>query len=64
MKKIFLKPAKGLKVRDPDRGDFLPDDGREVVLTTFWRRRLRDGDVVEAKTQSSSSVAKSKSKEQ
>lgn len=43
-----LKPAEGRAVRDPVRCTLLPADGAEVTLDAFWRRRLRDGDVVEA----------------
>ncbi len=32
-------------VRDPNDGTPLPAEGRDLPLTTFWRRRLRDGDV-------------------
>jgi len=42
-----LKPAAGRAVRDPVKGTLLPADGAEVVMDIFWRRRLRDGDVVE-----------------
>lgn len=43
-----LKPAReGLAVPDPERGDMLPRAGRTVPLNSYWRRRLRDGDVVE-----------------
>ena len=42
-----LKPADGRAVRDPAKGKLLPEDGAEVTLNAFWRRRLRDGDVVE-----------------
>ncbi|MDE8559103.1 DUF2635 domain-containing protein [Pantoea vagans] len=43
-----LKPAEGRAVRDPVKRTLLPADGAEVTLDAFWRRRLRDGDVVEA----------------
>ncbi|MDH1088840.1 DUF2635 domain-containing protein [Pantoea brenneri] len=42
-----LKPAEGRAVRDPAKRTLLPADGAEVTLDAFWRRRLRDGDVVE-----------------
>lgn len=43
-----VKPAEGLKVRDPVTRQFI-DDHHEVDPTDFyWNRRLRDGDVVEA----------------
>lgn len=43
-----LKPAEGRAVRDPVKRTLLPADGAEVTLDAFWRRRMRDGDVVEA----------------
>jgi hypothetical protein len=45
---MFVKPAEGLVIPDPDRHDMLPADGRDVPASDFWMRRLRDGDVVEA----------------
>lgn len=44
-----VKPAPGLRIRDPEKGDYLPEAGREVPNTQYWQRRLRDGDVVAAK---------------
>jgi hypothetical protein len=44
---MFLKPVDGRQVPDPDRGDLLPDEGREVPDTQYWHRRLIDGDVLE-----------------
>jgi len=43
---MFLVPAEGRQVADPDRRDHLPAEGREVVLTQYWQRRIADGDVV------------------
>jgi hypothetical protein len=43
---MFVKPANGLVIPDPDRHDALPADGRDVPASDFWLRRLRDGDVV------------------
>ncbi len=42
-----VKPATGLKIRDPDLRDILPDEGRTVPESGYWTRRLRDGDVIE-----------------
>jgi len=47
-----IKPAPGLKVRDPDLKDYLPVDGRIVPDTMHWFRLLRDGDVVEVSDES------------
>lgn len=33
-------PVPGLPLRDPVKGDFVPDEGREVADSPYWRRRL------------------------
>ena len=45
---MFVKPAPGLRVRDPYRpATLLPETGREVSdYDIEWARLLRDGDVV------------------
>ncbi|WP_413535065.1 DUF2635 domain-containing protein [Rahnella inusitata] len=43
---MFVKPTAGRTVRDPVKGTLLPEVGAEVPESTFWDRRLRDGDVV------------------
>ncbi|WP_084457817.1 DUF2635 domain-containing protein [Desulfocurvus vexinensis] len=48
MKTLYLKPGAGLAVLDPATGQPLPQDGADVPDTTYWRRRLRDGDVARA----------------
>lgn len=49
MKKLFLKPADPkVKVRKPD-GAHLDPAGEHVTPSTYWRRRIKDGDVVEAR---------------
>jgi hypothetical protein len=45
---MIVKPATGRAVRDPNTYELLPAEGRDVPDTFFWRRRLRDGDVVAA----------------
>lgn len=43
-----LKPANDkINVRDPITGEHLLAAGANVELTSYWRRRMRDGDVVE-----------------
>jgi hypothetical protein len=44
-----IKPAAGRQVPDPDRGGYLPPEGREVEMHQYWHRRINDGDVVEVK---------------
>lgn len=42
-----VKPAvPGSIIRDPHTRRPLPDEGADVPETSFWHRRLRDGDVV------------------
>ena len=59
---MFLKPANGTTVPDPDRGDTLPPEGRTVEFNQYWQRRIADGDVVEATPQPQATPA-SKGKE-
>lgn len=48
---MFVKPAPGLKIRDPELKDLIPDEGRKVSDDDlYWHRRLRDGDVVLVET--------------
>ncbi|HWX48126.1 MAG TPA: DUF2635 domain-containing protein [Roseomonas sp.] len=42
---MYVKPVKGREVRDPVTQHALSPEGREVPESTFWMRRLRDGDV-------------------
>ena len=42
---MFVKPAAGLTIRDPDLGGYLPATGRDVPNTEYWHRRLFDRDV-------------------
>ena len=42
-----IKPASGQKIPDPEKGGFLPPEGREVEATAYWLRRLAEGDVTE-----------------
>ena len=46
-KNARLKPASpGLIIRDPKTAKPLPEKGELKNLTDYWRRRVRDGDVV------------------
>lgn len=42
-----LRPNAGRHVVNPETGHALAENGERVELTTYWRRRLSDGDVVE-----------------
>ena len=49
MKTKYLKPAAGLLVRLENATRHLLAEGESVTMSAYWRRRLRDGDVTEAK---------------
>lgn len=42
----LLKPAPGVTVLDPDTRTPLDAKGERKPLNQYWRRRLRDADVV------------------
>lgn len=44
---MIVKPAKGLKIRNPRTKFHIPESGIEVPDTdVYWLRRLADGDVI------------------
>jgi len=43
---MFVKNAEGKRIPDPDRGGYLPDEGRDVPETLYWIRRVNEGDVI------------------
>ena len=46
---MYIKPRSGLKVFDPVRKHFMPEEGTPVDENDlYWAARLRDGDVVKA----------------
>lgn len=51
MEQLHVKPAEGRQVRK-ETGEPIPDAGCTVPNTTYYRRRLRDSDLVkvDAKT--------------
>jgi hypothetical protein len=42
-----IKPVSGRQVPDPEKGGYLPEEGREVEPNVYWLRRIEDGDVVD-----------------
>lgn len=42
---LYLKPKEGLTIRKPD-GSKLAAEGERVPRTSFWLKRLADGDVL------------------
>ncbi len=44
--KVLIKPRGGLLVQYEDiHGRWLPDDGQEVIWSTWWHKRYRDGSI-------------------
>lgn len=44
--KLFIKPVEGLLVRDEKTKMILPPEGKEVLHSTYWERRIQCGDVI------------------
>ncbi|SBS36596.1 hypothetical protein MSP8887_02644 [Marinomonas spartinae] len=42
---VTVRPAKGGQVRK-ENGQIIPKDGIDVVLTSYYRRRISDGDLI------------------
>jgi hypothetical protein len=49
---LYLKPREGLTVREPRTKKPLPEYGKAVSSSSYWRRRLKDGDVVKTTAES------------
>jgi hypothetical protein len=45
MTQIYVIPRPGARVRHPETGHVIPPEGENVVRSTYWLRRQRDGDV-------------------
>ena len=45
---VFVRPGEGRVVYREDGSDVIPEQGETVPLTTYYRRRLDDGDLVPA----------------
>ncbi|WP_439870778.1 DUF2635 domain-containing protein [Pseudomonas syringae] len=43
--RITVVPAEGRTVPDPEAGDLLPVEGRQVAFNAWWQRRQSDGDI-------------------
>lgn len=60
MSKIFVKPGKDRKVRDPQTGLHLPTYGKGVTPSAYWTRRLAAKDV---ETTTEAAIAKARAAE-
>lgn len=58
MKTKHLKPKGGVKVRKPD-GAYLNDDGEDIPLSSYWLRRIAEGDIAVTDVASLSAATKS-----
>ena len=45
---MFVCPAPGMRIADPETGEYLPVAGAWVPRSGFWLRRLKDDDVFPA----------------
>lgn len=51
-KKLYGRPATGIKVRDPDHDNrHVPDSAQEYPRTPYWLTRFRSGDMVPAEAE-------------
>lgn len=57
---MFVIPAPGLKVLDPETYIAIPAEGMDVPATEYWMRRLRDADVLLASQLSDAQPASKK----
>ncbi len=48
IKKVKLKPKSGLQVRDLN-GNIIPEGGISVVSSAYYRRKVKQGDLVVVK---------------
>lgn len=58
MKKMTVRPAPGLKVRDPETMKHLPDDWSDVPRSTYFVRRVKAGDLEEKRAQTAAKSAR------
>lgn len=56
---LNVRPGDGLQARKED-GSVMPKEGCQVPNTSFYRRRLRDGDLVKLEAEEKQTQAKGK----
>lgn len=42
---MFIRPKNGILIRDPKTNLYVLPEGKTVENNSFWRRRIKDGDV-------------------
>ena len=45
---MFLKPVKGILVRTEDAARCIAAEGEDLPNSAYYRRRMKDGDLVDA----------------
>lgn len=43
---VLVRPVEGAHVRCPETRQPLPREGKRVVLSSYWQRRILAGDVI------------------
>lgn len=43
----FIKPAKGIKLYDPETRNFINPEGQRVKKSSYWTRRITEGSAIE-----------------
>jgi len=61
-KKIFIKPAEGVKLYNPVTRRFISEAGALVPDNQYWSRRIAEGGAVLAKREAPAAESKSRSK--
>ena len=56
---MYVVPKSGLNIPDPDMGDFLPAEGRNVPETAYWLRRIKEKSVFKGSPTAKKTPAKS-----
>lgn len=59
LKKVKVKPKDGLQVRF-ENGQVMPASGADVVLTSYYRRRENDGDLVRVESKKAAATTAAK----
>tara|TARA_Y100000310_G_scaffold243676_1_gene248268 strand:- start:35799 stop:36011 length:213 start_codon:yes stop_codon:yes gene_type:complete len=62
MKILKVMPKEGIKVPYPMERRFLPEKGAEVPASSYWIKRLNEGDIIEVKDEAKKEVKKTKTK--
>jgi len=59
-KSVKIKPIEGVKVFNPATKLHIDSEGAEVILSTYWRRIIKSGDVEVIQEKTKEKVSKPK----